>query len=125
MLKTTAITPVDYEAAIISACLRRGFPLGDQICERGQEQGNILAAARITHQPDAPDLVLEPAEAARNLDIVFAEQLSAHLVRVDSVGNYCSRQRRQTIFRRNEGRDANLIQSLPQELCIGSVARTH
>ena len=82
----------------------------------------MLGLARLAHEPDAPHLARELAQAPADLDAVAAEQRAADLEVVDAVGNRDDRDLGEAVALRHDQREAQRLESGPQRRRVPGVA---
>merc|ERR1719263_1274733 len=94
----------------------------ERVAQRGTHQRRVLAARVVAHQPDAPDLARERAEAAGDLDAVVLPQVRDDLAAVDALRNLDGRQRRQPVLPVDVALEPDLLELVPEELRRVAVA---
>src|SRR6266568_1391916 len=102
---------------------RRLRPLLDQtLLQRGEQLHDAVGPAVVTHQPDAPDLALELAQSAADLDPVVGEQLLPHGDVIDPGGDAHGIELRKLVGLVCAVLQAERIEPRPQRLLVAAVA---
>ena len=86
----------------------------EHLFEGAQEEGDVAEPSGVAHQPDAPDLAGERADAATDLDAVALEQQASHAGVVDTVGHTHRRELRKAVALLREQLQPQLLEPFVQ-----------
>jgi hypothetical protein len=82
--------------------------------QRGEHEQDIVRLTRVAHQPDAPDLPLQSAQPAADLQVVLLIELALDLRGVDLLRHDNRGQRIQACSRLGEQLEFERFQPRPQ-----------